>query len=98
MRLAALPFACVPWLFRIGCSLHFFDLFCLFLLVDFLSPPSDHYDTALAIAKQIGIFSEENGDRAMNGDALAVLTEEQLGQCNTHARASTSTGSRPTMV
>lgn len=38
----------------------------------------DHYETALAIAKQIGIYSESRGDRAMNGDALAVLSEEQL--------------------
>jgi len=38
----------------------------------------DHFDTALAIAKQIGIYSDARGDRAMNGDALAVLSEEQL--------------------
>ena len=38
----------------------------------------DHAATALSIAKQIGIFSDARGDRAMNGDALAVLSEEQL--------------------
>ena len=34
--------------------------------------------SACAIAKQIGILHESRGDRAMNGDALAVLSEEQL--------------------
>jgi Ca2+-transporting ATPase len=42
----------------------------------------DHFNTGLAIAKQIGIFNEARGDRAMNGDALAVLSEEQLSQLN----------------
>jgi len=54
----------LSFLFALTC---FFFALCL-----------DHFDTALAIAKQIGIYSEANGDRAMNGDALAVLTEEQL--------------------
>jgi len=44
----------------------------------------DHAQTALAIAKQIGIFRDSRGDRAMNGDALAVLTEEQLGHTTQH--------------
>lgn len=40
----------------------------------------DHFNTGLAIAKQIGIYDDARGDRAMNGDALAVLSEEQLSQ------------------
>jgi len=70
-------------------------LFFVFVSLIFFPLFSDHYDTALAIAKQIGIFSEENGDRAMNGDALAVLTEEQLGQCNTQAQARAQQWSEP---
>jgi len=42
----------------------------------------DHALTAVSIAKMIGIFSEARGDRAMNGDALAVLSEEQLAALN----------------
>jgi Ca2+-transporting ATPase len=40
----------------------------------------DHADTAVAIAKQIGIFEE--GDRSLKGDILAAMPESKLSQLN----------------